>query len=657
MIRRAGALFVLALSVAPAAAQSPQSPWTGAAEVYERKQQFVAALRDLSIALTGRFGDEGHRLRGDVDALEAALKRWDESIDSFEKTLRSGALDAEAHTALGSAYLDRYRLADALRSFTAAAKLAPRRADVHRLTAMVHMVAGRRAEARRALQRAAALQPDDVATRYELARDAMDTDEPPPAAPILAAFRDAAVKQLGLSVPADRLPFSRPGLVRQSAGVSPIFPPAPYVAAFDLLLEGRFEQGITAVRAAIGGDPLLRPLLESDPQWQAGAALRRGDVPAALQQLAAAITADPGRAEAHRLFGIASHLDDQREQSVAAYSEAIRLEPANERARLGLADVLVDMERYDEAELRLRETARLLPLGVQAQYRLGRLLQARGRYADALPPLEHVTQFTPLAGQDPLYEIVALVYANQADFGRARDALRKQIAVNPNNADAHRRLGDVYVRLGRPAEALTEFLAAVLVDRGNVLAYVGMAQLHFREGRHADAVQAARSAIAIDRGQKEARYTLAMSLLRLGQPDEGRRELAAFEELQTEADAAARRKFELDGLNREVTVQLGAANHQGAIPLLRQIIERQPDDASSYVALGTSLLKAGQATEAVQAFEAALQRHSPEPNLHRYLAEAYLAAGRPDASRRAAARYREAVDLAKRQRAAIYASP
>ena len=59
MIRRSGALLLLALSVAPAAAQSP---WTGAAQVYERKQQFVAALRDLSIALTGRFGDEGGRL-------------------------------------------------------------------------------------------------------------------------------------------------------------------------------------------------------------------------------------------------------------------------------------------------------------------------------------------------------------------------------------------------------------------------------------------------------------------------------------------------------------------------------------------------------------------------------------------------------------------
>ena len=90
-------------------------------------------------------------------------------------------------------------------------------------------------------------------------------------------------------------------------------------------------------------------------------------------------------------------------------------------------------------------------------YRLGRLLQARGNYAEALTELESAARSTPLVGQDPLHEMVALLYANQADFARAVTALRRQVAVNPGNADAHRRLGDSYVRLGRADEALTEF--------------------------------------------------------------------------------------------------------------------------------------------------------------------------------------------------------
>jgi tetratricopeptide (TPR) repeat protein len=657
MLRRLGPLLVLVCSVAPAAAQTLPSPWTAAAQVYEQKQQFVAALRDLSLALTGRFGDEGRRLPAHVDALEARLGAWDGAIAAFEKGLRAGTLDADAHTALGTVYLDRFRLADALRNFAAAAKLAPRRADVHRFTAMVHGVAGRPAEARRALVRAAALQPDDVATRYELARLAMETDTAVAAAPaVLAAFQEAAGKRLNVDVPGEA-PFTRPGLVRQSAGVSPIFPPAPYVAAFELLMKGRFEEGIAATRKALSSDSLLRPLGDDDPQLQAGAALRRGDVPAALKQLGAAIAADAARAEAHRLLGIASYLDEQLEQSVAAYSAAIRLEPTNERARLGLSDVLLDLKRFGEAEALLRETARLLPHGVQAQYRLGRLLQARGQYDEALAALAQVTPFTPLAGQDPLFEIVALLYANQADFEKANAALRRQLSVNPNNADAHRRLGDGYVRLGRPAEALTEYLAALLVDRRSVLSHVGIAQLQLREGRPAEAVRAARTALALDPVHKEARYALAMSLMRLAQTEEARLELAAFEKLQADEQAASKRKFELDGLNREIAVAIDAANYEGAISLLRQVIERQSDEPSHYVTLGTLLMKAGQAQDAALALEAALQRNPSDPSAHRYLAEAYLAAGRPDASRGAAARYREAVERAKRQRAAAYGRP
>ena len=154
------------LSVVSASAQGTQ-PWAGAAEVYQRKQVFVAAVRDLSISLTGRVGDQGRRLGSDIDALETALRGWDQAIAGFETALRSRGLDAESDTALGTVYLDRFRLDDARRAFDAAAALDSRRADVHRFAAMVHDLAGRPADAARALGRAAALQPPTCTTLLE----------------------------------------------------------------------------------------------------------------------------------------------------------------------------------------------------------------------------------------------------------------------------------------------------------------------------------------------------------------------------------------------------------------------------------------------------------------------------------------------------------
>src|SRR4029450_2943967 len=150
-----GALRVLAIATEAAFSQTAPScigaacaptlaqPWLTAREIYQRKQEFVAALRQLSIALTGRFGDEGRSVRSDIDSLEMALRRWDQSIVAFEKDLQQQGVGSGGHAALGTVYLDRFRIEDAVRSFEAAARIDPRRADVYRFMAMAHGLANR----------------------------------------------------------------------------------------------------------------------------------------------------------------------------------------------------------------------------------------------------------------------------------------------------------------------------------------------------------------------------------------------------------------------------------------------------------------------------------------------------------------------------------
>jgi tetratricopeptide (TPR) repeat protein len=641
------AAALLMWSVTSAVAQSPQ-------DAFERKQAFVAAIRQFSISIAGRFGDEGQRLRTDVEAMAAALRAWDEAIAAFETALRDRRLDADDHAALGSVQLDRHRAADAVRSFSAAGRLDPKRTDLQLLMAMAHGLAGQRAEATRALTRAAALEPGNAVVRYELARSAMDTGTPPRSNAVFTAFQQAAAQPIanGSSVT-----FTRPALVRQTTGVAPIFPPAIYAPAFAALMDGRFDEAVASARTALASDPLAAVSGDSTLLAAGADALRRGDVAAALRQLTAATAAEPERAEVHRALATAYRLDDQLDRSVEAYATAIRLQPGNERARLGLADVLIDMDRLDDAERSLRETIQAVPGGVLAHYRLGRLLQARGMYAAALTELELAARSAPLIGQDPLYEMVALIYANQADFAGAVTALRKQVAVNPGNADAHRRLGDSYVRQGRTDEARTEFTVALLVDPRNVLSLVGLAQLHLGAGAHAEAVRAARAAIAIDAAQAQARYVLATALTRLGQTEDARREMDEYRRLQAEAAEASKRKFERDGLARQITAAIAAANHEAAVALLEQLIALEPKVAAHVVSLGRELAASNRMLDAIQAYRTAAALDPVDPNTSRHLAEAYLAAGQTEAGRIEAARYRESIEAAKRQRALRYGNP
>src|SRR6185369_5210135 len=168
---------------------------------------------------------------------------------------------------------------------------------------------------------------------------------------------------------------------------------------------------------------------------------------------------------------------------------------------------------------------------------------------------------------------------------------------------------DGYVRQERTLEAMAEFTAALLIDRRNVLSLVGISQLQFRAGNHEAAARAARSALQVEPSYAEARYVLAMSLMRAGQSDEGKRELQEFQRLQAEAADVSKRKYEIDGLRREIDFVLAvrdvrclglqalklkyeidglrreidiataAGDFGTAIPLLQQIIQREPDVA------------------------------------------------------------------------------
>jgi hypothetical protein len=86
----------------------------------------VRGLADLRLALDGTYGDEGADIARRLTELSDAVANWDRSIRETEQNVRSrleGANPADAaraHETLGSLYLERGRLADAISEFEAA---------------------------------------------------------------------------------------------------------------------------------------------------------------------------------------------------------------------------------------------------------------------------------------------------------------------------------------------------------------------------------------------------------------------------------------------------------------------------------------------------------------------------------------------------------
>ncbi|PWT86698.1 MAG: hypothetical protein C5B57_00635 [Blastocatellia bacterium] len=622
------AIAVVVWPPSPSAAQPPQP-----------KDKFVGALRQFLEAIAGQYGDEGTRASAALDSMEQALAEWDKAIQTYEAQSASQPQTADVRATLGLIYLDRRRLAEALREFGAAIKLDPKRPDIYTLQGFAYSLADKPDEATQAFAKAAALEIDDPTMSYRLAQYLASTGHPREAAKALQQFRDTERKSL-LETRAGRTEgsrFIRVDLLRQTANVAPIFPPARYANGFATLTRGRYEEAVVRFREAVGNDPLNTPPAPAE-LLEGAAILRQGRLTASLEHLKAAVKSTPNSAEAHRILGMSYWADEQYDNAAGAFRTAIRLQPQDERSRLGLADVLVAAGKPDEAEQAFKDAIRAVPGSGQAHYNLGRLYDSQQRPSEAAQTLQAAAGFSPVVGLDYLYETIARTYASQPDFDRAIDFAVKRTEVNPNNSEAHRALGEMYLRQGRDDEAVTELLAALLMNRNDADSYGGIAQVDLRAGRYPDAVEMARRALAIRSDHGTAQYALATALIRLGRTDEGNRELERFQQLRAQAQAREQREWDLKMLKQEAAVSLTKDDYNAALAALQKAIEYQPDDASAYLDVGLILKKTGRYTDAIESFNKSLALKATT-DVYRLLAETYEAAGQIEESRKQKANY------------------
>src|SRR3954470_23408045 len=153
-------------------------PASASGQVADPKTGFAEAVAQFGLALEGTYGDEGPRVLAGLDALDRGLARWDDTIRSYERAMEAETKNAEpgvaalAHVALGGLYLDRHRLSDAVREFTTATQLDPKRADAFTLLGVANSppFPVNAAAAIAAFQKASALDPGDVLSPYLLGR-------------------------------------------------------------------------------------------------------------------------------------------------------------------------------------------------------------------------------------------------------------------------------------------------------------------------------------------------------------------------------------------------------------------------------------------------------------------------------------------------------
>jgi cytochrome c-type biogenesis protein CcmH/NrfG len=297
---------------------------------------------------------------------------------------------------------------------------------------------------------------------------------------------------------------------------------------------------------------------------------------------------------------------------------ADRVEPDNITARLRLAETLLTLGRFDEADSQLHRALEIDPDNINVRFNLGLLAIARANLEEGRQLLLRC-QYSEFTRQKACLRLAAVCER----LGRAEDAARFQQKArelpkdfnwpDPYIMDYRQAAVGSQARLqyvdrlesqGKFGDAV-EILQAVLADGPDYRAYVGLGKNLAQLGKFEEAEQAFDEAIKLAPENAKAHYYL------------GRLHLARGELLE---------KQHADKIQIE-------KEYQAAADSARKALARKPDDSMTHVALGLALVHLGKKPDAFDAFTQAVACNPEQPEPHFHLAEALLEKGERDKAR------------------------
>jgi tetratricopeptide (TPR) repeat protein len=216
----------------------------------------------------------------------------------------------------------------------------------------------------------------------------------------------------------------------------------------------------------------------------------------AVPWLEKAVSAKGSTPEAAYMLGNAYILTQQSEKAVKAFAQLFQVGADSAAARVTTAQMLMHQDLATDAALQAKKALEIDPKIPGAYFILGE------------------------------------VAISQADIEGAVADLKKEIAINPTFARAHYRLGDAYTREERWEDAQGPLERAVWLDPNYSGPYILLGKAYLKQKQLANAEGVLRHALQLDPQNPTAHYILGQALMQDGKTEDGKKELAKWQELK-----------------------------------------------------------------------------------------------------------------------------
>jgi tetratricopeptide (TPR) repeat protein/serine/threonine protein kinase len=230
-----------------------------------------------------------------------------------------------------------------------------------------------------------------------------------------------------------------------------------------------------------------------------------------------AVRLEPTSAIAHNNLGIALQKGDPN-GSIAAFREAIRLDPNYASPHNGLGLIRLDQRDPDGAIASFLEAIRLNPRFAQAHYNMGKALRAKGDPDGAIAAYKKAIEINP--NYDHAHSNLGNILCDvKRDYDGAITQFEEAVRLDPKDNIYRYNLGNVLLAKGNLDRAIACFKEALRRDPAFAHAYNNLGNALLRKGELDGAIVAFREAIHLEGTFAPFHSNLAQALLARGDPD------------------------------------------------------------------------------------------------------------------------------------------
>ena len=324
-----------------------------------------------------------------------------------------------------------------------------------------------------------------------------------------------------------------------------------------------------------------------------------------------AIKVEPREPNLYNSYGVLLHSGGHTDEAEACYRKALELQADHAEVQYNLGVLLEETGRGDEALAAYREAVALNPRYARPLTRIASILSERGAQEEALAGLDRAVAASPHYFDAQYYRGTVLSGLRRHDEALA--TLRRAGALRPDSFDVALATANALRDAARHDEALTAYWRAIELRPERIETHEEINRLAWSSGR--------RDMYLRSFDYARQRLGSGPDLLRLEAAFRLRgEEFAPAEELLWRARAQAPQRGDILGLL--ALAQAGQGRYEEAYAFFADAIAAEPQQMIHRHQLGFTLLRDGQASEALQVLE---QAHALAPQDQLVLAAKALA--------------------------------